>query len=263
MTISLVHAFASSKGDGADATLVQPSNWNAQHTLNCATGVVLGRTSAGTGAVQELTITTSGAALIAAADSNAAALAVGAIPIGGGIHWFDDVLPVGTNGVVWGWANGQAISRSTFSVLFTRWATNYGVGDGTTTFNVPDVRERVLVHKSTMGASSSQNIITQYTMTTLSQAASPIGEAKHTLLTVEMPQHTHGVTDPGHTHNLQGATAQGFSNPTVVEGNGLAGTLTGGAGSSTTGITIQNNGNNTPHNIVQPSYVCNFILRLS
>jgi len=37
-------------------------------------------------------------------------------------------------------ANGAAISRSTFSVLFAAIGTQYGVGDGSTTFNVPDLR---------------------------------------------------------------------------------------------------------------------------
>jgi hypothetical protein len=55
MTVSLRHTFQSVIADGADSSLVQPSNWNAEHQLTCATGVVLGRTTAGDGAVQELT----------------------------------------------------------------------------------------------------------------------------------------------------------------------------------------------------------------
>ena len=55
MTVSLKHTFTSAKADGGDATLVQPSNWNAEHTLTCATGKLLGRSSAGTGAVEEIT----------------------------------------------------------------------------------------------------------------------------------------------------------------------------------------------------------------
>lgn len=55
MTISLRHAFTSAKADGTDSTLVQPSNWNAEHTLSMATARVLGRTTAGPGAVEELT----------------------------------------------------------------------------------------------------------------------------------------------------------------------------------------------------------------
>lgn len=55
MAISLTHNFTSTIPDGGDTTIVQPSNWNAEHTLVCATGKILGRTTAGTGAVEEIT----------------------------------------------------------------------------------------------------------------------------------------------------------------------------------------------------------------
>jgi hypothetical protein len=55
MTVSLKHAFTNPKSDGGDATVVRPSDWNAEHTLTCATARMLGRTTAGEGAVEELT----------------------------------------------------------------------------------------------------------------------------------------------------------------------------------------------------------------
>lgn len=55
MAVSLKHAFQSAQPDGPDSTKVQPSTWNAEHTLTCATARLLGRTTAGTGAVEELT----------------------------------------------------------------------------------------------------------------------------------------------------------------------------------------------------------------
>lgn len=54
MAISLKHTFQSAKADGADSSLVQPSNWNAEHTLTVGTGKLLGRTTAGTGAAEEI-----------------------------------------------------------------------------------------------------------------------------------------------------------------------------------------------------------------
>lgn len=54
MTVSLKHAFTSGKSDGGDATVVRPSNWNAEHTLTQATAKLLGRTTAGTGATEEI-----------------------------------------------------------------------------------------------------------------------------------------------------------------------------------------------------------------
>lgn len=55
MTVSLKHAFTSGKSDGGDNTLVQPSNWNAEHTLTLANNTVLGRNAGTDGAAQELT----------------------------------------------------------------------------------------------------------------------------------------------------------------------------------------------------------------
>lgn len=56
MAISVKHAFQSAKADGPDSTLVQPSSWNAEHTITAAAGVVLGRNTSGAGAIQELPI---------------------------------------------------------------------------------------------------------------------------------------------------------------------------------------------------------------
>jgi len=56
MAVSLLHNFVSGKLDGTDATLVQPSNWNAQHTLQLGTAKLLGRTTAGTGAAEEIAV---------------------------------------------------------------------------------------------------------------------------------------------------------------------------------------------------------------
>lgn len=58
MTFSLKHAFQSAKTDGADTSVVRPSDWNAEHTLSMATDRLLGRTSAGAGAVEEISVGT-------------------------------------------------------------------------------------------------------------------------------------------------------------------------------------------------------------
>jgi hypothetical protein len=56
MTVSLKHAFQSAKADGADTSIVRPSDWNAEHVLTQATGKLLGRTSAGAGATEEISV---------------------------------------------------------------------------------------------------------------------------------------------------------------------------------------------------------------
>ena len=58
MTVSLKHTKTSAIPDGGDANLVQPSDWNAEHDLTIATGKLVGRTTAGTGTIEEITVGT-------------------------------------------------------------------------------------------------------------------------------------------------------------------------------------------------------------
>ncbi len=55
MSITVGHSFTSSKAQAADATLVSKNEWNASHLFTCATGVMLGRTTGGSGSVEEIT----------------------------------------------------------------------------------------------------------------------------------------------------------------------------------------------------------------
>lgn len=52
------------------------------------------------------------------------------------------VMPFAMNSAPTGWlaANASAISRTTYAALFAEIGTLYGVGDGSTTFNLPDLR---------------------------------------------------------------------------------------------------------------------------
>jgi hypothetical protein len=56
MAVSLKHTFVSGKTDGSDSSLVQPSNWNAEHDLTIGTGKLVGRSSSGTGSVEEIEV---------------------------------------------------------------------------------------------------------------------------------------------------------------------------------------------------------------
>jgi microcystin-dependent protein len=55
-------------------------------------------------------------------------------------------------------AFGQAISRTTYSALFTALSTTYGAGDGSTTFNLPDLRGRAAFGKDNMGGTAASRI---------------------------------------------------------------------------------------------------------
>lgn len=59
------------------------------------------------------------------------------------IPWPDSSVPSGFLE-----CDGSAVSRTTYADLFAVVGTNYGVGDGSTTFNLPDLQDRICVHKS-------------------------------------------------------------------------------------------------------------------
>lgn len=70
------------------------------------------------------------------------------VPLGSCIDYFGASAPNSAFAL----AFGQAISRSTYSALFSLYGTTYGTGDGSTTFNIPDLRGRVVAGKVGGGA---------------------------------------------------------------------------------------------------------------
>lgn len=56
MAISVTHSFVSAIPDGTDTSLMRPSDWNAAHTLSMGTGKLLGRTTTGSGTVEEIAV---------------------------------------------------------------------------------------------------------------------------------------------------------------------------------------------------------------
>jgi microcystin-dependent protein len=87
-----------------------------------------------------------------------------------------------------GWiiCDGGAISRTTFADLFDVIGTTYGAGNGSTTFNIPDLRSRVPIGKGT-------------TVNNALGSTDGIAEASRSLT------HNHSVTVAGHFHDMSGA----------------------------------------------------------
>lgn len=95
MTIQIKHAFQSLKGDGTDATQVQPSNWNAAHAFTLASGQLVGRLSAGNGNAEEIPISAYMAGLLAATDAASLAASLGLFDTGD-VKWtFKTAAPTG------------------------------------------------------------------------------------------------------------------------------------------------------------------------
>jgi microcystin-dependent protein len=168
----------------------------------------------------------------------------------------------------WFLCYGQAISRTTYAELFAVISTTFGTGDGSTTFNVPDLRGRSSSGKDNMGGSAAGRITTTsgVTGTTLGSAG---GEQTHTLVAAEAAVLTYGasVTDPGH-HHTSGPAANSVASGTANVAAGGQGLLTPVAmntintGDAVTGISVTptSNAGGGAHNNLQPTIILNKII---
>jgi len=132
---------------------------------------------------------------------------------------------------------GKTVSRSTYAALFAAIGTTWGVGDGSTTFGLPDPN-RVLI-----GATSARPVGTKD------------GAEMVTLTTGQMPAHGHGVTDPGHSHGIPHGLVDAFvAPPSYTPGGNQGNAVYQGQSthSARTGISIQSAGGGQPHNNMQP-----------
>ena len=126
--------------------------------------------------------------------------------------------------------------------MFSVIGTAFGSGDGTTTFNLPDARGRVL---GAIGAGVGL---------TTRALGDTVGEEDHTLTVGEIPSHSHGITDPGHSHSYTNNTNdQDTVNVLATETAADQVDLSVTTGTSTTGITINNVGGGGAHNNMQPT----------
>lgn len=124
--------------------------------------------------------------------------------------------------------DGSAKSRSTYSALFAVINTIYGVGDGTTTFNIPDLRTRVAVGYQSGDAN-------------FGNLGNSGGEATHTLTVSETPPHSHIVA--------AGNEGSSFGNQIPTDG-----------GNDTTRTTSSVGGGGA-HNNLQPYLTVNHIIK--
>ncbi len=175
----------------------------------------------------------------------------------GGPNYLNLATPIGSvtcfagTGSPFGYllCDGSAVDREQYSALFSVIGVIYGSGDGTGTFNLPDLQSRIPV-----GRNHSQSPFTALAMTG--------GEITHTLTVGEMPAHSH-------TSNANGAQSIGGSGYGLAYSNGQ--NTYSGATDVTAGepnlfqtvaaLTINSTGASQPHNNLQPYIVLNYIIK--
>jgi microcystin-dependent protein len=170
------------------------------------------------------------------------AVAGAAMPAGSISIWASDTPPTD-----WLICDGQAVSRTAYPVLFTTIGTTYGAGNGTTTFNLPDLKGRVPLGKD----------VAQTEFNVLGETG---GSKTHTLLAAEsgVPAHTHNIGHGGggsdgvvYGGGTEGATF-GFTPSQVNPASGIYGF---DALSNTAANAVQ------AHNNLPPYMAVNFIIK--
>ena len=107
------------------------------------------------------------------------------IPTATIVPWSDSSIPSGFLE-----CNGAAVSRSTYAALFAVVGTTYGAGDGSSTFNVPDLQDKVAVSKSNNKALASTG------------GAENAATANATLSTSQLASHDHTIPIRGAHSNV-------------------------------------------------------------
>lgn len=161
---------------------------------------------------------------------------------------------------------GQAISRTTYSVLFGMVSTTYGVGDGSTTFNIPDLRGRVVAGKDDMGGSSANRLTAADDGLNGDTLGATGGGETQTLVTANLPPYTPSGTNSG------GGASFTYSSSSFQSGANLVhGTAIQSSGGSVTVNTVFSNqtftgaaqgGTSTAFGVVQPTIILNKLLRI-
>ena len=142
--------------------------------------------------------------------------------------------------------NGQAVSRSTYSALFAIIATTYGTGDGSSTFNVPNLQDNVAVGKSNNKALASSGGAN--TVTSTGNVGGSTANA--TLSTPQLASHSHSSgANPG----------GGYSNDGGPEGRNSNTGNTGSGGGHSHNMSANFSGDAT--SVLQPYLTVIYIIK--
>jgi microcystin-dependent protein len=177
------------------------------------------------------------------------------IPIGGVLHYTGTSAPNSSFVLPY----GQAVSRTTYASYFSLVSTTFGTGDGSTTFNVPDLRGRVIAGLDNMGGSAASRLTSTYFGGTATNLGATGGSESHTLTAGQSAVLTY-------TNTVTQGTYVTAANKTSAYNNGTQTPAwnSGDTTAQTTGVavTTTTNAGGNPHNNTQPTMVLGLILRI-
>lgn len=160
------------------------------------------------------------------------------VPAGSVQQFAGAIAPAG-----WLECGGQAVSRTAYAALFIAIGTTFGAGDGSTTFNVPDMRGRVGVGRDNMGGTAANRVTAGNSgLDGVTLGAAGGGE----VATLSIAQ------TPSHSHTVAALSSGGSSVPS------------GGAGSvslTVQTVTSSSQGSGGAHPNIPPSLVINWIIK--
>ena len=189
------------------------------------------------------------------------------VPIGCGLDFWGAIAP----NAAFTFPVGQAISRTAYPIAFALFSTTYGAGDGSTTFNLPDKRGRVSAGYDAGNATGRLNNNSGFGGVNGAVYGGTGGEQSHQLTVASLPPITpSGNVGTSISHNALSSIGINVTNPSSGGGGavhlwlyndnpGVAG-ATINATSTFFGNQIGSNGF---HNNVQPTIVCNYIIRIA
>lgn len=177
------------------------------------------------------------------------------VPVGALMAFAGAVAPA-----KWLLCYGQAVSRTTYADLFTAIGTAWGSGNGSTTFNVPDFRGRVVAGKDDMGGTSANRLTGLSGGVNGDTLAAYGGSESHTLTEAQLAAHDHlmfagvngvnGVSPSASNYVATNSSQSNGNNDYIMQGTATAATI---GQTSTTG-------SGSAHNNVQPTAIANMII---
>lgn len=129
------------------------------------------------------------------------------VPTGTVVSYAGSTAPAG-----WLLCDGLAINRTTYANLFAAIGSTYGNGNGSSTFNLPDLRGRIVFGVDNMGGTSANRLTTAGGISANNTLGATCGTQSITLTTPNLPAHNHTFTgnqsttsSNTHSHDYQDA----------------------------------------------------------